>query len=103
MRSCQPPPASDLRRRFSPGWSAAATASVRQGVTLLAVYSLGLAVPFLLATVLLDRFMVRRARFVVWLPRVERLNGALIILIGALLLTGTLERLASQAARLRAP
>lgn len=82
---------------------AAATASVRQGVTLLAVYSLGLAVPFLLATVLLDRFMLGRAQFVVWLPRVERLNGALIILIGALLLTGTLERLASQAARLRAP
>lgn len=79
---------------------AAASASVWQGVTLLAVYSLGLAVPFLLATVLLDRFMVRRARFGVWLPRIERLSGALIVLIGILMVTGTLERLATRAAQL---
>lgn len=78
---------------------AAASASVWQGVTLLAVYSLGLAVPFLLATVLLDRFMVRRARFGVWLPRIERLSGALIVLIGILMVTGTLERLATRAAQ----
>ena len=51
---------------------AAADATVREGVGLLAIYSLGLAVPFLLATVLVDRFMTESSRFRAWLPRVQK-------------------------------
>jgi cytochrome c-type biogenesis protein len=72
---------------------AAADATVREGVGLLAIYSLGLAVPFLLATVLVDKFMAESSRFRAWLPRVQKASGALVLLIALLLLTDSLSRL----------
>ena len=73
---------------------AAASASVSEGVALLAVYSLGLAVPFLLGTVLLDRYMQTRPAFGRWLPRIERASAVLVIIIGVLMLTGVFSDLA---------
>ncbi len=72
---------------------AAATASMGQGVLLLTIYSLGLAVPFLLGTVLIDRFMRHRKGFGPWLPRLERISAVLIIAIGILMISGALTRL----------
>lgn len=73
---------------------AAASASMAQGIALLAVYSLGLAVPFLLGTVLLDRYMQTRPAFGRWLPRIERISAALVIVIGLLMVTGLFSDLA---------
>ena len=67
---------------------AATTSSVAQGTALLAVYSAGLAIPFLLATVALDRFLALFARFRGWMPWVNRAAGAMLILVGLLLATG---------------
>ncbi|MGB3306585.1 MAG: cytochrome c biogenesis protein CcdA [Thermomicrobiales bacterium] len=78
---------------------AAATASMGQGIALLTVYSLGLAVPFLLGTVLIDRFMRRRAEFGPWLPRLERISAVLILAIGILMLTGLFDQLATYTSR----
>ncbi len=72
---------------------AAATASMGQGVLLLTVYSLGLAVPFLLGTVLIERFMRHRRGIGPWLPRLERISAVLIIAIGLLMVSGALTRL----------
>lgn len=72
---------------------AAADASVSEGMTLLAIYSLGLAIPFLLATVALDRFTAGSSRLHRWLPRLQQASGVLILLIAALLLTDSLSRL----------
>jgi len=58
------------------------------GVGLLTVYSLGLAVPFLLAAVALDRFLQAFQRFRRWMPVVEKASGVLLIVLGILLLTG---------------
>lgn len=79
---------------------AAASASMTQGIALLAVYSLGLAVPFLLGTVLLDRYMQTRPAFGRWLPRIERVSAVLVILIGVLMLTGVFGDLARWAGSL---
>ena len=60
-----------------------------QGLVLLLAYSLGLAVPFLVAAWALEWFlgwMRRFRRYVVW---VERLAGVLLIAFGLLLMTGT--------------
>jgi cytochrome c-type biogenesis protein len=78
---------------------AAATASIREGVTLLAVYSLGLAIPFLGATVALDRFMSSSGRFRRWLPRLQQASGVLVLIVAAILLTDSMTRLAELAAR----
>lgn len=72
---------------------AAASASMGQGVALLATYSLGLAVPFLLGTVLIERFMRHRKQMGPWLPRLERASAVLILIIGVLMITGALTRL----------
>lgn len=78
---------------------AAATASVREGVTLLAVYSLGLAIPFLAATAALDRFMSSSGRFRRWLPRLQQASGVLVLIVAVILLTDSMTRLVDLAAR----
>jgi cytochrome c-type biogenesis protein len=64
-------------------------------MTLLGVYSLGLAVPFLLSTLFIERFMQHRQRINRWLPVIERVSAILVIGIGLLMLTGMFDRLAS--------
>jgi len=78
---------------------AAATASVREGVVLLAVYSLGLAIPFLAATAALDRFMASSSRFRRWLPRLQQVSGVLVLIVAVILLTDSMTRLVELAAR----
>ena len=65
------------------------------GVGLLTVYSLGLAVPFLLASLALDWFLQTFQRFRTWIPIVEKASGVLLILLGILLLTGQFTVLAA--------
>jgi cytochrome c-type biogenesis protein len=66
-----------------------------QGVSLLGVYSAGLAIPFLLAAVAVDRFLAAFARFRRYLSAVEVASGILLILLGILLVTGTFTALTS--------
>ena len=65
------------------------------GVGLLTVYSLGLAVPFLLAAAALSKFLQAFARFRRWIPIVEKASGVLLILLGVMLLTGQFTVLAA--------
>ena len=59
------------------------------GVWLLFVYSLGLAVPFLLSALALDAFLSSFKRFRRFLPAVQVASGVLLIVLGVMLLTGT--------------
>ena len=74
---------------------AAASDSLGRGVLLLEAYSAGLAVPFLIAAWAVDAFLGWFQRFRRFLPWVMRVSGALLILVGVLLLTGQFTRLAS--------
>ena len=65
------------------------------GVGLLSVYSLGLAVPFLIASLALDWFLQSFKRYRKWIPVVEKASGVLLIILGILLLTGQFTVLAS--------
>ena len=67
---------------------AAAEETVTKGMGLLAVYSAGLAVPFLLTSLGVDRFLSFYGRFRRHLHAVEVVSGVLLIVIGALVLTG---------------
>ena len=66
---------------------AAAEQTVFKGVLLLAVYSAGLAVPFLLTSLGVDRFLSFYGRFRRHLHTVEVASGVLLIAIGLLILT----------------
>lgn len=70
-------------------------ADLGKGMWLLSAYSLGLAVPFLVSAVAIDRFTAffqRMRRQMVWISRV---SGAIMIAIGLLLVTGYFTVLAS--------
>lgn len=91
---------------FAAGWSpcigpllagiltlAASEGSAGYGMTLLAMYAGGLAIPFLAVTLGLDRFLAYSQRVNRWLPWIERVSGVLILVMSGVLLTGTMSRL----------
>lgn len=67
---------------------AAAEATVAKGAGLLAVYSAGLGIPFLLAAFAVERFSELLARMKRHLVNIERAMGVLMILTGIAFLTG---------------
>lgn len=74
---------------------AATRASLAEGMGLLAVYSAGLAIPFLLSALLLGRFLSAFRRVRPLLPWVERASGALLVGVGILFLSGTFATLSA--------
>jgi cytochrome c-type biogenesis protein len=66
---------------------AASQRTVSRGIVLLAIYSMGLAVPFLLTSLGIDRFLAFYGRFRRHLHAVEVASGVLLIAIGALFVT----------------
>ncbi|WP_102125127.1 cytochrome c biogenesis CcdA family protein [Deinococcus planocerae] len=95
-----------LGAAFAFGWSpclgpalgsilglAASSASLSTGVGLLAAYTLGLAVPFLLAALLWDRLNLRRLNR--YAGVFEKVGGVVLVLVGVLMLTGQFTRLAT--------
>ena len=73
---------------------AATTTDVTRGMQLLAVYSAGLALPFLIAAVAVESFLDWFQGFRRYLPWVMRLSGLILIVVGVLLVTGEFTRLA---------
>ena len=63
--------------------------TVWSGVGLLFVYSVGLAVPFMIAALALDWFLNAFRRFRRFIPVMEKASGALLVGLGLLLVTGT--------------
>ena len=64
--------------------------SVGEGITLLAVYSLGLGIPFLLTSLAINRFFGAAKRVRKYYHAIELTSGALLVAIGVLILTGQL-------------
>lgn len=90
-----------LGMAFAAGWTpcigpvlggvltlAGASGTLAQGVMLLASYALGLAIPFLLAALMLERFLNFSKGFRRFLPWVERVSGILLLVAGVLMITG---------------
>jgi len=67
---------------------AAAQDSVIKGIFLLAIYSLGLAVPFLLTSLGIERFLKFYSRFRSHMHALEVASGVLLIILGGLLVFG---------------
>ena len=71
----------------------ASSADLNHGLGLLLAYSLGLAVPFVLAALMIDRFMAlfqRHKGALVWMSRI---SGGLLIGVGILMITGSMTTL----------
>jgi cytochrome c-type biogenesis protein len=71
---------------------AASEQTVTRGAGLLAVYSLGLGIPFIIAAFAIEPFAAFLARFRKYLHRVEQAMGALLVLTGIAFLTGSINQ-----------
>src|SRR5215831_9455401 len=89
---------------FALGWTpcigailavAASKATVAKGAGLLAIYSLGLGVPFIVAALAVEPFAAFLSRFRAHLAHVERVMGGLLVLTGIAFLAGVLTQLNS--------
>jgi cytochrome c-type biogenesis protein len=70
---------------------AASEATVAKGAGMLAVYSIGLGVPFLIAALAVEPFAAFLARFKKHLGHVEKAMGGLLVLTGIAFLTGAIS------------
>jgi cytochrome c-type biogenesis protein len=68
--------------------------TVAEGVALLAVYSLGLGIPFMLTSLAIDRFFLVTARIRKHYHAIELVSGGLLVAIGVLIFTGQLTVIA---------
>ena len=75
---------------------AANSDTIARGVLLLAIYSAGLAIPFLLAAVGIVQFLKFYQRFRKYLHAVELFSGALLLFVGGLVFFGKLTWLAGK-------
>lgn len=73
--------------------------SVWSGVMLLSVYSLGLAIPFLISALALDLFLGAFSRFRGLMPIMEKASGVLLIVLGFLLASGSFTILSTYLVR----
>jgi cytochrome c-type biogenesis protein len=75
---------------------AAASDTIARGVLLLAVYSAGLAIPFLLTALGISQFMVFYKNFRKYLHAVELFSGALLLFVGGLVFVNKLTWLSAK-------
>jgi cytochrome c-type biogenesis protein len=75
--------------------AAAARATMGSAMLLLGGYSLGLAVPFLLAAVGTSYFLGASRRMRGLIPVLEKTSGAVLVLVGVLLVSGTFSTLSA--------
>jgi len=71
---------------------AASEGTIAKGAGLLAVYSLGLGIPFVIAAFAIEPFAAFLARFRAHLATVERVMGGLLVLTGIAFLTGFISQ-----------
>jgi cytochrome c-type biogenesis protein len=78
----------------------ASAGDVNRGLPLLFSYSMGLAVPFLLAALMIDRFLGLLQRYRGVLQWISRVSGVLLVGVGILMLTGAMTTLSGWLQRL---
>lgn len=65
-----------------------------QSIALLATYSLGIGIPFILAAIFASRFIGWASRFKAHMGKVEKAMGALLVVTGILFMTGQMSAIA---------
>ena len=65
--------------------------SLKQGILLLAFYSIGLAVPFILSGYLLQKFLIFSINFKKNINKVSKIGGSILLITGILMITNQLQ------------
>ena len=67
--------------------------SLQQGILLLTFYSIGLAVPFILAGYLIQKFLIFSKNFKKNIDKVSKIGGSILLITGILMITNHLQAL----------
>ena len=67
--------------------------SLKQGILLLAFYSIGLAVPFILSGYLIQKFLIFSKNFKKNIDKVSKIGGSILLITGILMITNQLQAL----------
>ena len=70
---------------------AALEESIGKGILLLSFYSLGLAIPFIISGILIDKFLLFSKIFKKYISIVTKTGGIVLLLTGIAILTGQLQ------------
>ena len=70
---------------------AAIEENINKSILLLSFYSLGLAIPFIISGVLIEKFLFFSKNFRKYVPIVTRIGGTVLLLTGIAILTGQLQ------------
>ena len=65
--------------------------SIYKGILLLSLYSLGLAVPFVLSSLLIKKFLIFSKSVNKYLINIKKISGIILIITGILIVTGKLQ------------
>ena len=65
--------------------------SIYKGILLLCFYSLGLAVPFILSSLLIKKFLIFSKKTKKHLNKIKKISGIILIITGILIVTGKLQ------------
>ena len=65
--------------------------SIYKGILLLSLYSLGLAIPFVLSSLLIKRFLILSKSVKKYLINIKKISGIILIITGILIVTGKLQ------------
>ncbi len=97
---------------FGTGWSpciglalssililAGSAGTMWKGMFLLAIYSLGLGVPFILVALLWSKSLNKMRKLNKWLPIIQKFGGGVMVALGILLFTGQFSLISSYLAR----
>ena len=70
---------------------AALEENVGRGILLLSFYSLGLAIPFIISGILIDKFLLFSKGFKKYISTIRKVGGVILLLTGIAILTGQLQ------------
>ena len=70
---------------------AAIIENISKGILLLSFYSLGLAIPFIISGILIDKFLFFSKSFRKYISTITKVGGAILLLTGIAILTGQLQ------------
>jgi cytochrome c-type biogenesis protein len=65
--------------------------SIYKGILLLSLYSLGLAIPFILSSLLIKKFLILSKSAKKYLINIKKISGIILIISGILIVTGKLQ------------
>jgi cytochrome c-type biogenesis protein len=65
--------------------------SIYKGVLLLGVYSLGLAIPFIVSSLIIKKFLIVSKKSKSYLNKIKKFSGIILLITGILIVTGKLQ------------